>query len=282
MASNISAQILEKDLELYPAGLVAVENNAFCARRKEDRLDVFELNANHFEGPIRFTRYAAWESQDGETLRACLAVSETAGKEVLPGLYEKTPPRVSKGDPDPHLMFVIGNPNERQKEPISHWSPLMTVAIAKAHPTDAKPGEREWVIFADEHEALTIIHDIYGAAALNGLVCLDFVDIKEAFSGGFGVPFIVESSEKDRRRLLDESVDKNRSVLEKNDSCLVVFSQDFRNSNIDLAEMDTMIGTVVKRLPEDAEVIWTVNDVENMDAEFRALVVAGFNFGGSG
>ena len=280
MAANISAQILERGLGLCPAGLVAIENDGLCTRPNKDRLDVFELNANHFEGPIRFTRYAAWEGQDAEILRACLAVAETAGKEILPGLYEKAHPRVSTGDPDPHLMFVIGNPSERQRETISNWSPHMNVEISNARLIDVKPGERDWSIFANEHDALTIIHDIYGAAALNGLVCLDFVDIQEAFSGCFGVPFMVESSEKDRVKVIEESAEKNGPVLGKCDSCLVVFSQDFRNSDIDLAEMDMMIGSVVKRLPEDAEIIWTVNNVENLEADFRALVVAGVHFGG--
>ena len=90
MAVNISVQLLEKSYELCPAGLVGGENDGLLAQCKEDRLECSSsVNTNNFEGPIRFTRYAAWESQDGGTLRACLAVSETAGKKILPGLYEK-------------------------------------------------------------------------------------------------------------------------------------------------------------------------------------------------
>jgi hypothetical protein len=144
------------------------------------------------------------------------------------------------------------------------------------------PRPNESFISMDENDftqsAINVVRDICSLLLLPNIICIDFVDIKEALEGTYSRAFYVESP-------LDRSIDRFRSFVLRNkhflmnaDTFCLALSYDYRTAPT-LGDMTKISDELYKNSKKDADFMCSCTNVQRLNTEFRATLLSGEKYG---
>ena len=103
------------------------------------------------------------------------------------------------------------------------------------------------------------------------IICLDFADIKQYFSGGVFIPLVAESNSFQAREAINTLVERNKRLIEMSETLYIILLMDHSSDNVLSKALEIGEHIYNTRLNHDSAIIISVDPPHHSDIDFRAI-----------